>query len=134
VKRVVLDTSVLVGGSFDLDGECELAVPCLAFAELSYGIGRAGITPRQKAERSKRLSELRRRFPVGLPFDDDAAASYGIITELVEHSGRQARGRAIDLMIAAVAHANNAALATLNPKDVAPLETIIEIIVPEVSP
>jgi predicted nucleic acid-binding protein len=129
VTRAVLDTNILIAGppSFDLGGNYKLAVTSLSLAELRYGINKPGIAPEQKAARQKRLAELEQMFAPGIPFDHNAAISYGIITEFVERSGRKVRGRAIDLLIAAVAHANNAAIVTLNPADFKPLETVLEI-------
>jgi predicted nucleic acid-binding protein len=64
----------------------------------------------------------------GLAFDDAAAVSYGILAELTERSGRQVRGRALGLMIAAVPHSVGAALATANTKDFSALAPVLAII------
>jgi predicted nucleic acid-binding protein len=54
--------------------------------------------------------------------------SFGHITELVLASGRSPQGRVPDLMIAAIAHANSAALVTTNPKDFVGLERLVHVI------
>lgn len=78
--------------------------------------------------RQARLQRLRKLFGEGVPFDDECAVSYGTICGLVLASGRQVRGRAIDLMIAATAMANDAAVVTRNPQDFAGLEGFVHVI------
>jgi len=128
--KAVLDTSVLIAGQFDLSSAYDLAVPSLSYAELRYGANLPDLTPSERSTRLKRISDLERMFGAGLPFDDAAATSYGIITEFVVRSGRTVHGRAIDLLIAAIAHSQDAAVVTLNPGDLRPLETIMDVLAP----
>lgn len=71
------------------------------------------------------MARLSRELGPGLPFDDDAAAAYGLIAGLVLAAGRGPRTRAMDLMIAATAYANGAAVLTRNPADFAGLEPLV---------
>ena len=131
-QRVVLDTSVLVGG-MDLgrDG-WEAAVTAVTYAELEYGVSIPALEPAERAIRQQRLNQIRTLFGPGLPFDDSAASSYGLITRFVLESGRQVRGCVPDLMIAAIAHAHGAALATNDKADLVPLEPLVRIITPTI--
>ena len=61
----------------------------------------------------------------------DAAAladAYETVCGLVLAGGREVRGRAIDLMIAATAAAHGAAVITRNPDDFAGLDGLIPVI------
>ncbi|MBK4346666.1 hypothetical protein [Lacisediminihabitans changchengi] len=71
---------------------------------------------------------INQTFSEGLPFDDAAARQYGYITEFVPGAGRSPRGRVPDVMIAATAAADGAALITRDGKDFFGLETLIKII------
>jgi predicted nucleic acid-binding protein len=128
--RVLLDTSVLIAGRFGLDDSHDLAVTSLSYGELNFGASLPGLTAAERSRRLKRILALQQLFGPGLPFDDAAAASYGIITEFVVRSGRSVRGRAVDLLIAAVAHSRDAAVVTLNPNDFRPLGEIMDILSP----
>jgi predicted nucleic acid-binding protein len=132
--KAVLDTSVLVEGRFGLDDSFELAVASLSYAELRYGANLPGLKPEERALRLTRIERVEAVFGEGLPFGDAAARSYGIITEVVLKAGRQVRGRAIDLLIAAVAHSVGAGVVTLNPSDFAGLEAVLPILNPEGRP
>ncbi|WP_237565970.1 hypothetical protein [Ornithinimicrobium cerasi] len=54
-------------------------------------------------------------------------ASYGRLAAAAVEAGRQPRRRAMDLLIAATAHAHDAALYTRNPDGFAGLEDLIEV-------
>lgn len=124
--RAVLDTSVLIDESFDFPG-LELAVASISWAELEYGIKKAS-SPIEGAVRQARLQRLKKLFGQGLPLDDDGALAYGTVCGLVLASGRTVRGRVLDLMIAATAVANDAAVVTRNPQDFAGLEGFVQVI------
>lgn len=127
--KAFLDTCILVAGRFSPPAEVtEIAITSISYAELRFGIVAAGFQTAQRVERSIRLEDIARRFGEGMPFDDRAAVSYAHITELVLAAGRNPRGRVPDLMIAAIAHANSAALITANVKDFVGLERIIRVI------
>lgn len=127
--RFLLDTNVLVTGGFVMPREItEVAVCSISYAELEQGLVRPGIAPAVLADRKLRVLELRQTFGDGLPFDDVAASYYGRIVEAVYAAGRSPRGRIAELMIAAVARANGAAIVTHNVADFAGLERIIRVI------
>ncbi len=64
-----------------------------------------------------------------LPFDSAAARAYGRIYAAVVSAGRKARGaRAVDLLIAAVAIANDLPLWTANPDDFRALGDLVEVV------
>jgi predicted nucleic acid-binding protein len=128
--KAVLDTSVLVAQDLAVPAGMVVRVASLSWAELRSGLNVPGLPPTDRIAREARLNRLVKAFGAGLPFDDQAAQSFGFICELVYAAGCQVRGRAVDLMIAAVAHANNAAVITANPADLVGLERLVRVIQP----
>lgn len=124
--RAILDTNVLIAGALSHPGY-QVAVSSLSWAELGYGI-RAASSPVERARRESRVARLRALLGPGLPFDDAAANAYETICGLVLANGREVRGRVIDLMIAATAAANGAAVITQNTADFAGLEGVVTIV------
>jgi toxin FitB len=125
LTRAVLDTSVLVAADVPpLEGE--LGVSAASLAELHYGALVTG-DPQVRAERLRRLTVIEHLF-TPLPVDGAVARSYGLLASAVARSGRRPRARAMDLLIAATAHANGAALYTRNLADLRGIEELIEII------
>ena len=123
--RGILDTSVVIATDVDpIDGE--LAISSITLAELHFGVlvARDRAT---RAERLRRLSILQRRFDA-LPIDEAVAASYGQLAAATTDIGRQPRARAMDLLIAATAHAHSARLYTRNASDLVGLENLVEIL------
>jgi toxin FitB len=122
--RAVLDTSVVIADNvIPLPGV--LSISAATLAELHFGVlvARNDAT---RAERLRRLSILQRQFDA-LPVDDAVAASYGRMAAAVVNAGRQPRGRVMDLIIAATAHAHSAVLYTRNPKDFVGLEDLVDV-------
>lgn len=124
VERAVLDTSVLIGAVEPLPGQ--LAISVVSLAELNFGVLIAQ-DPDTRAERLVRLVGLQRRFDP-LPVDEAVADSYGMLAARVVREGRQARRRVMDLLIAATAHAHDAALYTRNSEDLRGLEDLVRIV------
>lgn len=125
IARAVLDTSVLVAVDVPhLDGD--LAVSAASLAELHFG---ALVTddPGVRAERLRRLSLIEHLYSP-LPVDGAVARSYGNLASEVARTGRQPRARVMDLLIAATAHAHDAALVTRNPDDLRGVEHLVEIV------
>lgn len=123
-ERGLLDTSVVIAEDVSpIPGV--LAISAVTLAELHFGVlvARSGEV---RAERLRRLSILQRRFDA-LPLDEAVAASYGRLTAEVVETGRQPRRRTMDLLIAATAHAHDAALYTRNPDDFGGLEDLIDV-------
>lgn len=124
MTRSVLDTSVLIGPEPALDGE--LAISAVTLGELHFGVLWAP-TPEARAVRLHKLTTVERTFQA-LVVDDRVARSYGMLAALLRTSGRSPRPRAMDLLIAATAHAHGARLVTRNPKDLVGLEGVIDIL------
>lgn len=123
-ERGLLDTSVVIAEDVDpIPGV--LAVSAVTLAELHFGVLVAK-SAEVRAERLRRLSILQRRFDA-LPVDDAVAASYGRLATAVVEAGRQPRRRTMDLLIAATAHAHDAALYTRKPDDFAGLEDLVDV-------
>ena len=127
--RGLLDTSVVI----DLDHldpdllPVEVAVSAVTMAELAAG-PHATPDPDERARRQDRLQRTEATLEP-LPFDADAARAYGRLYAAVASAGRKARGaRAVDLLIAATAHAAGLPLYTRNPDDFKALDRIIEVV------
>lgn len=122
--RTVLDTSVLIGDSLDRVAG-EVAISAISLAELHFGVLVAS-TSEQRALRLQRLVAVERRFEP-LAVDANVARSYGRLAAAVRESGRRPPARALDLMIAATAHAHGARLMTRNAEDLRGIEELVEI-------
>jgi toxin FitB len=123
--KAILDTSVVLStGLPRLEGE--LAISSATLAELHFGVLVTN-DPTVRAERLRRLSVLQRTFDA-VPIDDAVAASYGMLAAAVASAGRKPRGRVMDLLIAATAHANGARLYTRNADDLVGIESLVDIV------
>jgi predicted nucleic acid-binding protein len=126
--RGLLDTSVVIALDHltvsDLPDE--LAIATITLAELAAG-PHATDDPAERARRQQRLQLTEATFDP-LPFDAACARAYGLVYAQTLTAGRQARGsRAIDLLIAATALANELPLYTANIADFAALGSLLEI-------
>lgn len=127
--RGMIDTSVVI----DLeklntqDLPVEVAISSLTLAELAAG-PHATDDPEERARRQDRARRKAAFDP--LPFDAEAARSYGRIYAAVTAAGREARGpRAVDLLTAASAHASSLPLYnTRNPDDFRGLGKLLKIV------
>lgn len=127
--RGLIDTSVVIEleqlDSADLP--VEVAISSLTLAELAAG-PHATSDAEERARRQDRLQRSEAAFDP-LPFDAEAARSYGRIYAAISASGRKARGpRAVDLLIAATAHAASLPLYTRNPDDFRGLEQLLHVV------
>lgn len=123
-ERGLLDTSVVIADDIaPIPGV--VAISTVTLAELHFGV-LVATSAEARAERLRRLTILQHRFDA-LPLDEVVAASYGRLAAAVVAAGRQPRRRAMDLLIAATAHAHGAALFTRNPADFAGLEALIDV-------
>lgn len=105
----------------------EPAVCTVTLAELAAG-PHATADPDERARRQERLQRVEATFDP-LPLDVAAARAYGRVYAAVAAAGRKARGRrAVDMLIAAVALANQLALYTCNRGDFAGLEELIDVV------
>jgi predicted nucleic acid-binding protein len=124
----LLDTSAVIDLG-DLDAELlprQLAVCAITMAELAAG-PEAARDPLERAVRQDRLQRTEAAFDP-LPFGIEAARAYVRIHAAVLAQGRQPRRRFADLLIAAVALAEDLPLITRNPHDFNGLSAVIEIV------
>jgi predicted nucleic acid-binding protein len=127
--RGIIDTSVVI----DLETldpallSVEVAVSSITMAELAAG-PHATDDKEERARRQGRLQRAEAAFDP-LPFDNEAARAYGLVYAAVISAGRKARGpRAVDLLIAATAHASNLPLYTRNPDDFRGLADLVDVV------
>ena len=113
----ILDTSTVI--LLEQLDEDELPgapfITAVTLAELSVGPLVAG-DDAERAARQARLQQAEADFDP-LPFDADAARAFGGVAASLHRTGRKARARAYDAMIAATAIANHLPLYTVNPAD-----------------
>jgi predicted nucleic acid-binding protein len=124
----LLDTSVLIDHDL-LDPLLlpdESAISSVTLAELSAG-PHATADEQERAKRQDRLQWAASTWNP-LPFDVEAARTYGRIFAATRAAGRTARSRLADLLIASVAAANNLPLYTRNPGDFTGLDGIVEVV------
>ena len=131
--RGLLDTSVLIElysvgpGRFGGPLPDVAAVSTNTLAELACGPISA-TTPAEHAGRLDVLLRARAGFDA-LPFDADAARAYARVYAITLEAGRKPRGaRTTDLLIAAVALANDLPLYTCNEADLSHLRDLIDIV------
>jgi len=124
----VLDTCTYIDLDL-LDPEVLPAVPeitAITMAELHQGVAMAK-TPGARAARLEKLGAAVAGFDP-LPFDGDAATRYGTLISLSLVANRDPRPRRIDLMIAAIASAQNLPLYTRNAKDFKGLDEMVTVV------
>lgn len=127
--RGLLDTSAII--DLDLLAEdqlpIEIAISAITIAELAAG-PHATDDPQERAARMERLQAAEATFDQ-IPFDPAAARAYGRIYAALLVAGRKARGRrALDMLIAATALANELPLYTCNPDDFDGLTQLLEVV------
>ena len=123
----LLDTSVLIDptGSGALPSETWIST--LSLAELAAG-PHATADPNERARRQHHLQAIEATYDP-LPFDTDCARAYGTVFAATAAHGRKPRGRrAVDLLIAATAIANQLPIYTRNPRDLDGLDHLVEVI------
>lgn len=127
--RIHLDTNLLIQQpNWDRlpEGRHQLFVSAIVFAEFSEGTTHPD--PSIAARARLDLIQLRAAYGDGLPFRQREADVYRELCATVSAAGKTAGGRRrVDLMIAAVAVADKAALATRNPSDFTGLESVLEV-------
>lgn len=121
MKRVLLDTSVLIGAQ--APGNLEAAISVASLAELYFGTLVAK-DPDERARRTQRLGVIESTFDP-LPVDARVAREWGRLAAAVAERGGRPRRRAIDLVIAATANTHGVALLTA---DTADLEIIADLV------
>lgn len=113
----VLDTStlILVDRLHPEELPAEPVITAVTLAELSVG-PLVAVTDGERAARQLRLQQAEAAFEP-LPFDAQAARSFGAVAASLRRSGRKTSARAFDAMIAATALANGLPIYTCNPRD-----------------
>lgn len=117
-ERGILDTStVILLPRLNDPGQLPAvpAITTVTLAELSVGplVAR---TAEERAARQAHLQQAEADFEP-IPFDAAAARAFGRIAADLRGSGRKARARAYDALIAAIAVARGLPLYTVNPDD-----------------
>ncbi|MFE7565549.1 type II toxin-antitoxin system VapC family toxin [Streptomyces sp. NPDC057539] len=133
----LLDTNIVILRKW-LDPQelpAEVAISAITLAELSAGPHEVRRNEEQKdydehTERGRRLDILQRaenEFDP-IPFDAEAARIYGRVCAAVIGAGRKPRRRIADLMIAAIAIAEELPLFTTNPDDYKGLDGLLTVV------
>jgi len=126
--RGLLDTSVVV--DHDLIDPAllpeESAIAAVTLAELAAG-PHAANDEQERARRQDRLQWVASTWDA-LPFDSEAARTYGRVFAAAKAAGRSSRTRLADLLIASTAAANGLPLYTRNPDDFVGLDQIVTVI------
>jgi predicted nucleic acid-binding protein len=143
-EQGLLDTNIMILRRWVDPGElpAEMAITAVTLAELSAGPHQVRGNDEQDeydehAERARRLDVLQRaenEFDP-IPFDVEAARIYGRVCAAVISAGRKPRRRVADLMIAAIAIAEDLPLFTTNPDDftgLGDLLTVVPVTRPEI--
>ncbi|ADI09521.1 PilT-like protein [Streptomyces bingchenggensis BCW-1] len=133
----LLDTNIMILRKWLNPDElpAEVAISAITLAELSAGPHEVRRNEEQDdydehAERARRMDVLQRaenEFDP-IPFDAEAARIYGRICAAVISAGRKPRRRIADLMIAAVAIAEDLPLFTTNPDDFKGLDGLLTVV------
>ncbi|GAA1237596.1 hypothetical protein GCM10009665_29660 [Kitasatospora nipponensis] len=136
-EQGLLDTNIMILRRWVDPDElpAEMAISAITLAELSAGPHEVRRNEEQSdydeyAERARRLDVLQRaenEFDP-IPFDAEAARIYGRICAAVIGAGRKPRRRVADLMIAAIAVAEDLPLFTTNPDDFKGLDTLLTVV------
>jgi len=123
----LLDTSVLIDPAGSACLPSEASISSASLAELAAG-AHATKDAAERARRQEHLQVIEATFDP-LPFDAACARAYGRVFAAISQTGRKARGRrAVDLLIAAAAVANELALYTRNPDDLVGLEGVLDLV------
>jgi predicted nucleic acid-binding protein len=113
----------------------EMAISAVTLAELSAGPHEVRGNDEQsaydeRAERARRMSVLQRAEADfdPIPFDAEAARTYGQVSAASIAIGRKPRARVADLLIASTAIAEGLPLFTTNPDDFRGLEHLLTVV------
>lgn len=115
-EQALLDTSVVIDYPARLVAACtaSAAVSTITLAELAYGLHTSDLLV--NAGREQRYHWIINTFDP-IPFDGNAARTYGALCASVRAAGRDPKPRRFDLLIAAVAVALRIPLITRNVTD-----------------
>lgn len=115
--RGMLDTStvILLGRLSEADLPTECIISVVTLAELSAG-PHVARTARERVTRQAHLQQAEADFDA-VPFDADAARTFGRVAASLRKAGRKPAARAYDALIAASAIAHDLPVYTCNPTD-----------------
>jgi predicted nucleic acid-binding protein len=126
--RGLIDTNVVIHlaalDSAHLPGE--MVISAVTLGELSAGPHHTD-DPTERARRMSVLQHTEATFEP-LPFDTEAARTFGLVSAAVVAAGRKPRRRIADLMIASIAIANRLPLYTTNPSDFTELDDLATVV------
>lgn len=136
-EQGLIDTNIMILRKW-VDPEelpAEMAISAITLAELSAGPHEVRRNEEQDeydehTERARRMDVLQRaenEFDP-IPFDAEAARIYGRVCAAVISSGRKPRRRVADLMIAAIAIAEDLPLFTTNLDDFKGLDDLLTVV------
>lgn len=131
MSRGILDTStlILLGRIEDVAQlPAEPLITAITLAELSVGPLVAS-TDHERAARQAHVQQAEADFEP-LPFDANAARSFGRVAAGLRRAGRKPAARAYDAMIAAIAVSNDLPLHTCNPRDFTAIDELTLVAVP----
>jgi predicted nucleic acid-binding protein len=123
--KILLDTSVLIGGGWSSIPGAEPAISAVSLSELHFGLLIAA-DAETRALRANRLGVIEARFPDPLALDDRVARVWGELQAAVAERGGNPRRRMADLAIAATAKVHNALLITADVKDLKIVEDLVD--------
>ncbi len=126
----VVDTNIviLLGRLRAEDLPAEPVISTVTLAELSVG-PLVTDDAAERAARQARLQVTEAAFDP-LPFDAPAARAFGRLAASLRRTGREVRPRALDVLIASVAVANDLPLYTCNPSDFTGIDELTLVAVP----
>lgn len=133
-ERGVLDTNTVIQLGRITDPSAlpsEPLITAITLAELTVG-PLVATTDGERAARQAHVQQAEAAFDP-LPFDAMAARTFGRVALSLRQSGRKARARAYDAMIAATAMAHDLPVYTCNPDDFAGIDglTVVAVAVPD---
>ena len=130
-ERGVLDTGTVIMLTRLEDAAllpAEPVITAVTLAELSVGPAVAS-TDQERAARQEHVQQAEADFEP-LPFDRQAARTFGRVAASLHRAGRKTKARAYDAMIAATAMANGLPVYTCNPNDFAGIDGLEVVPVP----
>lgn len=124
----LLDTCVLIDlpTIADADLPIQSKISTVTLAELGLGVALAS-DAETLALRTERLFEIEHAFDA-LPFSATAARRFTSLAKLAIASGRNPKPRRMDVMIAAIASANDLPLFTRNVDDFKGLNSLLTVV------
>lgn len=123
--KVLLDTSVLIGGGWSSMPGAEPAISAISLSELHFGLLIAPDSA-TRALRANRLGLIEARFPDPLALDDQVARIWGELQAAVAERGGNPRKRMADLAIAATARVHGALLVTSDTRDLEIVKDLVD--------